>query len=98
MKSDWSSDNSVRLTDTGRLAGSALKMDLGVQNVMRFAGVSLEQALRMATVNPAAGMGLKGRLGFLEPGEICDLMFFRYDPDSRKIEVEQTVRSPLEAG
>ena len=93
-----SSDNSVRLTGTGRLAGSALKMDLGVENLMRFVGVSLEQALRMATVNAAAGVGLEGRRGFLEPGDICDLILFRYDPDSKKIDVEQTVCSPLEAG
>jgi len=93
-----SSDNSVRLTDTGRLAGSALKMDLGLENLMRFVGISLEQALRMATVNAAAGVGLEGRRGFLEPGDICDLILFRYDPDSKKIDVEQTVCSPLEAG
>ncbi len=93
-----SSDNSVRLTGTGRLAGSALKMDLGVENLMRFVGISLEQALRMATVNAAAGVGLEGRRGFLEPGDICDLILFRYDPDSKKIDVEQTVCSPLEAG
>lgn len=91
-------DDSVRLTDTGRLAGSALKMDRGVENLMRFAGVSLVQALRMATVNPAAAMGLAGRRGFLEPGDICDLIFFRYGPDRGKIDVQQTVCGPLEAG
>ena len=91
-------DDSVRLTDTGRLAGSALKMDRGVENLMRFAGVSLVQALRMATVNPAAAMGLEGRRGFLEPGDICDLILFGYDPDRGKIDVQQTVCSPLEAG
>ena len=93
-----SSDNSVRLTDSGRLAGSALKMDHGVENIIKFTGVSLGQALRMATVNAAAGMGLRGRRGFLEPGDICDLILFRYDPDRKKIDVEQTVCSPLEAG
>ena len=91
-------DDSVRLTDTGRLAGSALKMDRGVENLMRFAGVSLGQALRMATVNPAVAMGLEGRRGFLEPGDICDLILFGYDPDRGKIEVQQTVCSPVEAG
>ena len=91
-------DDSVRLTDTGRLAGSALKMDRAVENLMRFAGVSLVQALRMATVNPAAAMGLAGRRGFLEPGDICDLILFGYDPDRGKIDVQQTVCSPLEAG
>jgi len=57
----------VRLDETGRvaipgspgLAGSALAMDRAVANTVRFAGVSLEDALAMATTNPAAYLGVK---------------------------------------
>jgi len=57
----------VRLDETGRvavpgapnLAGSALAMDRAVGNTVRFAGVSLEDALAMASTNPAAYMGVK---------------------------------------
>jgi N-acetylglucosamine-6-phosphate deacetylase len=55
----------VRLDDTGRvavpgapnLAGSALTMDRAVANTVRFAGVSLEDALAMASTNPAGYLG-----------------------------------------
>ena len=43
---------------TGRLAGSALRMDVAVSKVMEFAGVGLADALRMAGVQPAALLGL----------------------------------------
>jgi N-acetylglucosamine-6-phosphate deacetylase len=36
-----------------RLAGSSLRMDQAIENVMRIAGVSLEDAVAMATVTPA---------------------------------------------
>ena len=57
----------VRLDETGRvaipgapnLAGSALAMDRAVANTVRFAGVSLEDALAMASMTPAAYLGVK---------------------------------------
>ncbi|MFO7694206.1 MAG: amidohydrolase family protein [Vicinamibacterales bacterium] len=57
----------VRLDETGRvavpgapnLAGSALTMDRAVANTVRFAGVSLEDALAMASTNPATYLGVK---------------------------------------
>jgi len=57
----------VRLDENGRvavpgapnLAGSALAMDQAVANTVRFAGVSLEDALAMASTNPAAYLGVK---------------------------------------
>jgi len=57
----------VRLDETGRvaipgspgLAGSALAMDRAVANTVRFAGVSLEDALAMASTQPASYLGVK---------------------------------------
>lgn len=56
----------VRLDENGRvaapgatnLAGSALALDRAVANTVRFAGVSIEDALAMASANPAEYMGL----------------------------------------
>jgi N-acetylglucosamine-6-phosphate deacetylase len=56
----------VLLDDTGRvavpgqpnLAGSALSMDRAVANVVRFAGVSLDDALTMASEAPATYLGI----------------------------------------
>jgi N-acetylglucosamine-6-phosphate deacetylase len=57
----------VRLDENGRvavpgqpnLAGSALSMDRAVGNVVRFAGVALEEALAMASTQPAAYLGVE---------------------------------------
>lgn len=70
-----SEDGSVRLPD-GRLAGSSLRMDNAVEKVMRFAGIGVEQACRMASVNAARAVGLQERSGFLQPGDPAELTFF----------------------
>jgi N-acetylglucosamine-6-phosphate deacetylase len=57
----------VRLDASGRvavpgqpnLAGSALSMDRAVGNVVRFAGVTLDEALAMASAQPAAYLGVE---------------------------------------
>ena len=56
-------DGAVRLPD-GTLAGSALTMDEAVRNAVRFLGVSLAQAVRMAAETPAAALNLdeKGKI------------------------------------
>jgi N-acetylglucosamine-6-phosphate deacetylase len=46
-------DRRVVLRDGDRLAGSSLRMDQAIENVMRIAGVNLEDAVAMATANPA---------------------------------------------
>lgn len=50
---DLTEDGRVVLAGTARLAGSALHMHDGVANLMRLAGLTLEEAVRMATVNAA---------------------------------------------
>lgn len=51
-------DQRVVLRGGTRLAGSSLRMDHAVANVMRIAGVSLEDAITMASVNPARILGI----------------------------------------
>ncbi len=87
-------ENRVELTTTRRLAGSALKMDYGLGRLIEFAGITLYQALRMGTVNAAKGIRLEGRQGFLDPGDLADLMLFRYDAHAGEIHVEQTICAP----
>ena len=45
-------DGYVRLPGTPYLAGSALTMDRAIENVTRFAGLSLDEALRLANRQP----------------------------------------------
>lgn len=57
----------------GKLAGSVLTMDHAVSNVMQFAHWDLQQALRLATVNPARVVGLNNG-GLLKAGAPADLV------------------------
>ncbi len=55
------------------LAGSVLTMDRAVRNVMRFAQWELQQAVRLATVNPARVAGVKNG-GAIQAGAPADLV------------------------
>ena len=54
-------------------AGSVLTMNVAVRNVMDFVGLSLQDAVRMATINPAERVGMSDRKGSLEVGKDADI-------------------------
>lgn len=76
-----------------RLAGSALRMDRAIGNTVRMAGVTLDQALTMASRNPARVGRIAGRQRGLETGERADLVLFRWDDAARRITVLETYLS-----
>lgn len=57
-----------------KLAGSVLTMDKAVQNIVKFANWDLQQAVRLATVNPARTTGLSANSGMLVPGAVADIV------------------------
>ena len=63
----------------GALAGSTLSLWDGVKNLMRFAGVSLEDAIACATLNPAEMLGIDGSVGSIEAGKRADLLLVNGD-------------------
>lgn len=70
----------VRLAD-GRvtlpgnvLGGSVLTMDRAIANLIAFADVRLDDALRLATANPASMAGLGNSAGALRAGEAASLI------------------------
>jgi N-acetylglucosamine-6-phosphate deacetylase len=63
-------------TPDGRLAGAALGMADAVRNAMRLLGVPLTAALRFASAEPAAFLGLGDTLGRIAPGYRADLVAF----------------------
>ena len=79
----------VELTSSRRLAGSALSMDRGVENAMRFGGMTLHEATRLACSNPGAAMGLAERAEYLTPGQAADFTLFRLEDGN--LEVIRTV-------
>jgi N-acetylglucosamine-6-phosphate deacetylase len=71
-----------RVTRDGSLAGSVLTLDRAVRNVIEFGGWNLQQAVRLATKNPAAAVAAK-RKGILEPGADADLVVLTEGGDVR---------------
>jgi N-acetylglucosamine-6-phosphate deacetylase len=70
-------DGSVRMAGGTRLAGSSLRMDRGVENLMRIAGLTLAEAITMATTNAARAGRVGGRIRGLQPGSRADVVKFR---------------------
>jgi N-acetylglucosamine-6-phosphate deacetylase len=62
-----------RCTMDGKLAGSVLTMDRAIRNITEFAGWSLQDAVRAATLNPARAVGLN-QCGILTPGAEANLV------------------------
>lgn len=58
----------------GTLAGSVSTMDQMLRNLVRLGLASLQEALRMASLNPAAALGLEGGKGRIAPGFDADLV------------------------
>jgi N-acetylglucosamine-6-phosphate deacetylase len=66
--------NGLRCDCHGKLAGSVLTLDVAVRNVMHFAGWKLQDAVRLATINPARLLGIDKRKGQLVAGADADLV------------------------
>ncbi len=67
------SNNEARLSDK-TLAGSVLSMLNAVKNIMQFVNISLQDAIIMASVNPAKKLGIYDRKGSIEVNKDCDLV------------------------
>jgi N-acetylglucosamine-6-phosphate deacetylase len=83
-------DGRVTLTHEMRLAGSSLRMDRGVANLMRICGLTLRDAVTMATTNPAKAGRVARRQQGLVAGERGDLVEFDFDEGARTIRVLRT--------
>lgn len=76
-------DNAVRLP-SGRLAGSALTLNVAVRNFMANTGLELPYALRTVTANPAQLLGLAHRKGRLAVSLDADLVILDGQLDVRR--------------
>ena len=65
----FSKTNNKFTNDQGTLSGSALSMLEAIQNCVNYAGISLEEAIRMATIYPAEVANLSHEIGSIEVGK-----------------------------
>lgn len=78
-------DDRVVMKGGERLAGSSLRMDRAISRVIRTAGLSLREAVTMATLNPARVGRVPGRLRGLQPGQRADLVQFVVKEDGLRV-------------
>jgi N-acetylglucosamine-6-phosphate deacetylase len=61
------------LLESGRLAGSTIRLRDAVRNMVELAGFPLDEAVEMATSTPARIVGVDDRKGSLTPGMDADI-------------------------
>ena len=66
-------EGQAQLAD-GTLAGSVLKMSSALQNVMKFTGCALTDALKMTSANAAQALGIFDSKGSIRVGKDADLV------------------------
>jgi len=74
----------IALPSQNVLAAASFLITRGVENMIKFTGCSLADAIHMATRNPARLMGLKDR-GTISPGKRADLVLFSFEDGNIKI-------------
>ncbi len=84
---DLTADQRVVLAGQTRLAGSALRMDVGVSNLMRICELPLSDAIRMSTINPAIVGKVSDRTKGLVLGERADVIEFEVVDATKEIRI-----------
>ena len=72
-------DGVARLTDGTRFAGSIQSLRQMVQNLVEDAGISLVDAVKMASLTPAKIIGMDNDLGSIEEGKRADIFIMDRD-------------------
>ncbi|MGH9836169.1 MAG: N-acetylglucosamine-6-phosphate deacetylase [Blastocatellia bacterium] len=81
----------VCLPGTPYLAGSVLEMQEAVEKTVRYSDATLDDALRMASANPAELLGVADQFGAIEVGRRADLVLFRWEDEDLTLDVAATI-------
>lgn len=74
--------------ENGTLAGSVLKMNVAVKNVMNFLDLPIEEVVKYASINPARNLGVDSYLGSIKEGKRADFVIL-----DNELNVVKTVRA-----
>jgi N-acetylglucosamine-6-phosphate deacetylase len=78
-------------TTDGSLIGSSIKLFQAVSNMVNWGIVSFQQAIQMATLNPARIMGLENKIGQIEKGKRADLVIW----DKKSLKVKHVIANGI---
>ena len=67
-------DGSAHLVGAGNLAGSTLKVNQGLRNLVEMAGVPWQTAINSCTINPARLIGVEASKGSITAGKDADVV------------------------
>jgi N-acetylglucosamine-6-phosphate deacetylase len=81
----------VNLPGTPYLAGSVLEMHEAIAKTVQYSDATLDDALRMASANPAELLGVGAEFGSIEIGRRADLILFRWDEENSTLDVKATI-------
>jgi N-acetylglucosamine-6-phosphate deacetylase len=84
---DVAESGRLSVAGTPYLAGAGCLLDQNVAGAVNLAGLPLGEALRLASSNPGAFAGGRGRL---EPGARADLVRFRFEPGQPALQMLQS--------
>ncbi|WP_243292055.1 N-acetylglucosamine-6-phosphate deacetylase [Bacillus sp. FJAT-47783] len=71
----------MAILENGTLAGSVLRMNDAVKNMMKYTNCSLEESIRMSSVNPAKQIGIYDRKGSITVGKDADIVILNDEND-----------------
>ena len=83
---ELTADRCVRLVGTEYLAGSAIELARGIENSVRFAGISLEEAVSLATLQPMRLLDVKAHVETK-----TNLILFEWDAAQCEINLIATI-------
>ena len=84
-------DGFIGVVGQPRLAGSGLLLAKGLENVVRFAGVSLSQAIDMVTRHPAQMLGKFPTIGAIETSSEGTFTLLTWDSNTSTMRVRSTI-------
>ena len=76
----------IRCTlEDGTIAGSVLRMNVGVRNLRDHASLPMWQAVRAASLSPARSVRADASKGSLKAGKDADIILFDEDIDIKQV-------------
>lgn len=81
----------IRLVGTEYLAGSAIALARGVENSVRFADISLMEAVSLATLQPARLLGVEKTIGSMGEAKTANLIVFAWNQRTCEMDLIATI-------